>query len=535
MLATIASILTVAAYAQSELLVNTDKGYVQGHYNALGVKEWMGIPYAKPPVGNLRWEYPQEAESWSSAYQANYIAPACAQVCKLPPGNCPDFSGVSEDCLYLTVMAPHEPSKDPAGYPVFFWIHGGAYEQGMGNAALYNGTNFAQKDVVTVVINYRLGAMGFLAAENMQGNYGHMDQRLAMKWTQKNIAAFGGNPNKVTIGGQSAGGMSVGAHLIGPGSAGLFQQAIMESNPLGLPFHERDSAAENANNVFEYLNCAINDVACMRTKTMDEILDAQNNAVKLNFQNLFINFLPFAPLVEPGGEIPEQPFYGLMQGKFPRVPILQGSVLDEGLMFVDELFTKPLSEASYKGTIAATFGKSNYPEIIKAYPFDLIEGSADGRDSLNVLATDLLFYCPLRNATRGHQAVALSEPAQPVFEYKFEHVMSFDCWGPDYAFCVNEVCHGSELPFVFNVFTDGVSVDYTPNPDEIQLTTDMSNGWSNFCTHGDPNKGLEIKKQYPTYGKSSDAIIVLNEPTTEVKSHQREKYCDMWDRMGYFY
>jgi para-nitrobenzyl esterase len=166
------------------------------------------------------------------------MAPGCEQICNLPPGNCPVY-GISEDCLYLSVYSPTEPSPDPAGYPVYFWIHGGAFEQGLGDCALYNGTTYAQNNIVSVTINYRLGAFGFLASESMDGNYGLWDQQLALKWTIDNIAGFGGNPNKVTIGGQSAGAMSVGAHLTAKGSAGMFQQAVMESNPLALPFHTR--------------------------------------------------------------------------------------------------------------------------------------------------------------------------------------------------------------------------------------------------------------------------------------------------------
>lgn len=169
---------------------------------------------------------------------AAFNAPGCQQVCNLPPGNCPEY-GISEDCLYLSVWAPTEPSSDPAGYPVYFWIHGGAFEQGLGNCALYNGTTFATNNVVSVAINYRLGALGFLASESMEGNYGLWDQQLALKWTIDNIAGFGGNPKRVTIGGQSAGAMSVGAHLTAKGSVGMFQQAVMESNPLALPFHTR--------------------------------------------------------------------------------------------------------------------------------------------------------------------------------------------------------------------------------------------------------------------------------------------------------
>jgi len=274
----------------------------------------------------------------------------------------------------------------------------------------------------------------------------------------------------------------------------------------------------------------------MKTKSVEEILDAQDHAVKLNFENLFINFLPFAPLVDPAGEIPEQPFYGLMRGEFTQMKMLAGTVLDEGLMFVDELFTKPLSEASYKAIVAAVFGVKNAPAILKAYPFDLVPGSTDGRDIFNVLATDLLFYCPLRNATRGYQSVfGSSISTLPTYSYRFEHVLSFDAWGPDYPFCVGEVCHGSELCFVFNVYTDGVSVDYTPTAEEVQLTTDVSNAWSNFIAHGNPNVGLPVQKVYPEYDAAKDSIIVLNEPGTTLDTHAREKYCDMWDKMGYFW
>jgi len=361
-----------------------------------------------------------------------------------------------------------------------------------------------------------------------------MGQRLAFQWGNDKIHAFGGNKNKITIGGQSAGAMSVATHLVAPGSAGLFQAGIMESNPLGLPFHFRDTAKENADACMTYLNCAIDDVACMRGKSAEEVLDAQNNAPTLNFNNLFINFLPWSPLVEEDGEIPQQPLYAMMNGDVTQVPMLQGSVHDEGQLFVFELFTSPLSEAAYNAVILATFGAKNYPQVIRKYPFSVVPGSTDGRDALNVIGTDLLFYCPLRNVTRGYQS-KLGTKAIPTYIYKFDHVMSFDCWGPDYQFCVGYVCHGSELPFVFNVFTDGVSVSYEPNADELQLTEDLSNLWTNFITHHNPNVDLTIPVTFPNYVGLPDEIYRMEEPGTEVVNHQRDAFCDMWDRMGFFY
>eukprot|EP00286_Rhodomonas_abbreviata_P021392 CAMPEP_0181315022 /NCGR_PEP_ID=MMETSP1101-20121128/15141_1 /TAXON_ID=46948 /ORGANISM="Rhodomonas abbreviata, Strain Caron Lab Isolate" /LENGTH=538 /DNA_ID=CAMNT_0023422177 /DNA_START=17 /DNA_END=1633 /DNA_ORIENTATION=- len=515
------------------LLVDTDLGQVQGHIAYGNVREWNGIAYAQPPVGELRWEYPLSPDPSKEVFDASFMAPGCPQNCNLPPGNCPEY-GTSEDCLFLSVWAPNKPSEDPAGYPVLFWIHGGAFTQGLGDCALYNGTNFAQKDVVTVAINYRLGALGFMASESMKGNYGILDQRLAMEWTQRNIAGFGGNPAEVTIAGQSAGAMSVGAHITSPNSKGLYKQGVMESNPLGIPFHYRDSASTNAKDMMEYLDCPVDDVACMKTKSVDEILDAQSNAPTLDLDNLFINFLPFSPLCEEGGEIPEQPLYSLQEGDVDAVPMLSGSMKDEGQLFVYELFTKPIGEKAYQALLLGIFGKENYLQISRMYPFDIVEGSVDGREALNVLGTDLLFYCPLRNVTKGYEQ-ALGVKAMPTYIYHFEHVMSFDCWGPDYEFCVGWVCHGSELPFVFNVFTDGTTIFYEPTADEVQLVEDLSNIWANFLTTGDPNKGLPIPAEFPLYNGVQDTIYKMEEPGTGTETRYRDSYCDMWDKMGYFY
>lgn len=516
-----------------ELLVSTSQGNIQGMYNELGVRQWKGIPYAKPPVDDLRWEYPQQPDPLSDTYVANYNAPGCQQVCKLPPGNCPEY-GQDEDCLYLTVMAPTDPPPTDDGYPVLFWIHGGAFEQGLGNCALYNGTQFALNGVVTVVINYRLGALGFLASKSMQGNYGFMDQRMAMQWTQSNIRAFGGDPNRVTIAGQSAGSQSVSCHLTSPNSQGYFHQAIQESNPLALPYHDRKSAAKNANDIAAYMGCEDDDVACMKTKSVEEILDAQENAIKLDLRNLFINFVPFAPLVEQGGEIPDQPLYALQGGKLGSMPLLSGSLFDEGQLFVYELFTKPVSRSQYKVIVEGLFGKEAGKQVLDMYPYDTVPGSTDGRETMNIFATDLMFYCPLRNVSTSMQQYN-GNTHNPTYIYRFKHVLSFDCWGENYTFCVGSCCHGSDLPFVFNVYDDGVSVDYDPTAAEESLTRDMGNAWTNFITGGDPNYGRPIPIKYPLYDHNEDTIVILDQPGMYIDSHVRDEYCDMWDSLGYIW
>jgi len=219
------------------------------------------------------------------------------------------------------------------------------------------------------------------------------------------------------------------------------------------------------------------------------------------------------------------------------IPMLSGSMYDEGQLFVYELFTKPLGRTEYDVIIEGVFGIKASKRILNMYPFDLMNGETDGRRTLNTLATDLIFYCPLRNVTRGYQNV-IGTTEIPTYIYRFKHKMSFDCWGANYTFCLQEVCHGSELPFVFNVFTDGVSVSYTPTPEEITLARDMGSAWTNFMYSGNPNIGplmSEIPVQYPLYRSSEDMNLIIEEPGSFVQSRARDSYCDMWDSLGYFY
>lgn len=363
----------------------------------------------------------------------------------------------------------------------------------------------------------------------MDGNYGLLDQQLSMKWVQKNVAGFGGNPDDVTIGGQSAGGMSIAAHMTAPGSKNLFHKAIMESNPLGLPFHSTETSAKNAESMADYLDCPQDDVACFRTKSVDEILDAQGNSIELNLENLFINFLPFTP-VYGNDVLPMQPLVALQTGHAVDVPMLAGSVLNDAWLFVYELFTKPLGDKAYKGVVQATFGRQMRKQILDMYPPDLLEDVEDTRPVLDVLGTDLLFYCPLRNVTREMQSAKQNR----VWTYRFDHIISFDCWGPGYEFCVGVVCHGSELPFEFEVWTDGIDVSYTPTQDELTLSANTMTYWANFVRNGDPNKGEAVPQEMPEYSKANDALFLLDEPVGVV-DHAREEYCDFWDKHGFYY
>ncbi|HLH10514.1 MAG TPA: carboxylesterase family protein, partial [Methylovirgula sp.] len=230
-LAVATSAAFIPAKAASSYLVQTKEGPVEGFLGDSGVVEFLGIPYAAPPIGDLRWMPPKNHASWTKVLKATTAGPICLQVTTLGPFAGP--ANANEDCLYLNVYTPDlNPGKEPL--PVIVWIHGGANVDG--GSTDYDGTKLAARGhVIVVTINYRLGLLGFMAhpAIDAEGhpfaNYGIMDQQLALKWVQRNIAAFGGDKDNVTLGGQSAGSADTESNVVSPLSAGLFQHAIMQS------------------------------------------------------------------------------------------------------------------------------------------------------------------------------------------------------------------------------------------------------------------------------------------------------------------
>jgi para-nitrobenzyl esterase len=216
-------------------IVKTDAGYLSGT-NETDIRAYLGIPYAAPPTGYLRWRPPAAVKPWEGIRQAKEFVPACPQLVKGSSEN-QGLGNMSEDCLYLNVWAPAKSPEEKL--PVMVFIHGGAFVRGAGSLPLYNGSALARKGVVVVTLNYRLGALGFLthpelakeSPNNTSGNYGLLDQQAALRWVQNNIAAFGGDPAYVTVFGESAGAVSVISLLASPQSKGLYSQAIVESGP----------------------------------------------------------------------------------------------------------------------------------------------------------------------------------------------------------------------------------------------------------------------------------------------------------------
>ena len=235
------------------LIVNTTYGPIRGAYNN-GARMFRGIPYAAPPIGDLRWQPPSPHEGWTDVYNATSFQPGCPQICNVSKFVCPqNKSQMSESCLYMNIWTPQtqiSQSQSEEGdndnnnnndeselLPVMAWIHGGNFKCEWINGILYDGSNLANAtNIVIVSFQYRLGVLGFYydTRYNIYGNYGMMDQVFALQWIHDNIKNFGGNPNNVTIFGQSAGGESISLHLLNT-SSNLFHRAILQSAPLGLP------------------------------------------------------------------------------------------------------------------------------------------------------------------------------------------------------------------------------------------------------------------------------------------------------------
>jgi len=372
----------------------TANGAVRGLASG-AVDEFLGIPYAAPPVGALRWQPPQPAASWSGVRDATQFAPHCPQVAG-PFGE----ASTSEDCLYLNVFTPTGGGR----HPVMVWIHGGALVSGESND--YDPTALVADGVTVVTINYRLGALGFLAhpalagANGQSGDYGLMDQQAALRWVQRNIANFGGDPRNVTIFGESAGGLSVLSQVASPQARGLFQKAIAESGSYNLT-QASLASAETAGEAFATkAGCASQTAACLRSLPVSTILadqDASGYTPNINSEVL-----------------PTSIGTAFATGNFNRVPIINGTNHDEWRLFValSELEGNPVTAANYQSMISSTLSVPAAVAAIIAAQYPLTAYSSPSV-ALGAVGTDAIFACP---------ALSIDESVSrfvPTFAYEF--------------------------------------------------------------------------------------------------------------------
>jgi para-nitrobenzyl esterase len=503
----------------ADTLLTIDAGRIRGVTETSGspVRVFRGIPYGRPPVGDLRWKPPVPPLPWGGVKECSTFGPSCPKPSqKIILG----ISGPkSEDCLYLNVWtAAHAGEKKP----VMVWIHGGGFTIGSGSQATYDGLHFAADGAVEVTLNYRLGPFGFMAhpalsAESplhVSGNYGLLDQIEALRWVQRNIAAFGGDPGNVTIFGESAGSVAVGCLVASPLAKGLFQRAIMESGvPANLPRlrgdDENDSTAEPAG-IDIARSAGIDNpegstgttAAALRRLSPEQLLSTSHPRV-----GLFGAGRRMGPSVD-GYVIPRAPLDMFASGEQNNVPVILGSNADEGTLFIQQIpITRP---AGYRIAGRQLFG-AFADRVISMFP---IRSAEDVKPEIARLVTVAAFVAPARRAAR-----ALSRHENHVWLYHFTRVP------PVLREHNMGATHGVELFYVFKTIPLGVGAEDA----DIRLADKMHGAWLHFAETGNPNgKGLP---EWPPYSAATDAYFEFGEnPGAGANLLSRE--CDLFDEIS---
>ncbi|MEU8284317.1 carboxylesterase family protein [Micromonospora sp. NPDC048905] len=472
---------------RSAAVVRTDQGAVGGTVAARHLS-FQGIPYARAPLGALRWAAPQPGPVWTGVRDATRPGAACAQLQGLPM----DRASVAEDCLHLNVTTPRTAARTPR--PVMVWLHGGDFRFGRGD--VYDGQRLAADgDVVVVTVNYRLGALGFLAhpalagPDRVTGNFGVQDQQAALRWVRHNAAAFGGDPGNVTLFGQSAGATSVCAHLAAPSSAGLFHRAILQSNSCANPIQTRAEAARAAEEFAQNIGCtdAATVATCLRGR------DPGRLVATAGYPGAGVDLGP----VVDGRTLPVDPAAALAAGRLHPVPVLTGMNRDESRLVVwgmersglncpepepepepepgpgpqpgDEAESCPLTDDQYRDQVRGVFG-DRAEEVLARYPR---RGTEFPSETLGAVLTDHDYAEPIYSA-----ALAFARRV-PTYLYEFaDDDAPFFAEGPESTFPTGAY-HCAELPYLFTV---GYAEALTPA--QQRLADDMVRVWSDFARTG---------------------------------------------------
>lgn len=502
--------------ASDPSLVQTQQGTVQGVVQTT-FRSFLGIPYAAPPVGNLRWRPPQAHAPWSTILDTTTAKNSCPQIAS-PFGQ----ASTNEDCLFLNVSTPNPVTTNA---PVMVWIHGGAFVTGEGSDYNPVSTLVAQGAVV-VTINYRLGAFGFLAlpslsaedAHGSSGNYGLQDQQFALHWVHDNIQAFGGNPNNVTIFGESAGGFSVCANIASPGARGLFQRAITESGPCTFPLPTLASVESADATLAANLGCtqqvATEQTACLRALSAQQILAVQPTG--FNVGNSSGSILPFSPNID-GSVLPQSLTNALLSGLFNHVPVLEGTNQTEGRLFIalgfDLTASGPLTAAQYPAAVETLVGASAAPQVLQEYPLSQFS-SPDV--ALSAIFGDAGFSCPARAADQ------LLAGSVPTFAYEFNDTNAPMLFLPPVSFPYGAT-HTDEIQYLFQI--DGLASRLDTN--QQQLSRQMISYWVQFARNGNPNSGQTAS--WADYNAITDNFQSLVPPTPAIEfGFSHEHNCEFW-------
>ncbi|WP_244406122.1 carboxylesterase/lipase family protein [Methylocella silvestris] len=529
------------AQADNSFRVETKEGPVKGYLKTGGVAVFLGIPYAEPPVGDLRWRPPKKHAAWTDVLDAKNFGPTCAQITTL--GLFAGPANNNEDCLYLNVFSPNVDPASRTKLPVIFWIHGGGNVDGESND--YDaGKLAAEGDVVVVTINYRLNLMGFLAhpaldAEgHLFGNYGILDQQLALNWVRRNISAFGGDKNNVTVGGQSAGASNTAAQMISPLAAGLFHRAILQSGvsyfsglaPLavaeakGVAFAAAAGCGSGADSAT---------AQCLRNLPAEKV-EALSGTQTGN--GPYITYL-----VEDGQILPRSFTSSFQSGQFNQVPVMNGTVQDEAnfTLGITEYFKKPrtpFTEDDFKNLVTSTYSGNAGPggsppaypagtvnKVLARYP---LNAYASPQLAMDAVTTDV-------SACRSFYASELLASQTPVYGYEFQE-RTAPFYFPKMPGFLPLAYHTADIQFLFPLFhggPDGIAHDL--NKKQQVLADQMTGAWTNFAWTGNPNG--QGNNPWPQYkGKPGSYYLAQNIPvqtTFTGKEFAAAHKCDFWQKI----
>lgn len=468
-----ATCLSTTSYAAQGNTVDTPLGTITGVASTNG-SQFLGIPYAQPPVGELRWSSPLPIKELPDNFVADQFGPSCPQA-PSPFGE----ASISEDCLYLNVYRPQGEFPSDQKIPVMVWIHGGAFTYG--GSKLYDPTPLTDNGVIVVTINYRIGALGFMAHPSLSatsdsgvsGNYGIQDQQLALQWVQDNIANFGGDPDNVTIFGQSAGGLSSHVHLAAPGSAGLFNKAIIQSGAYLLQQPALQDWEYLGLGVAAAAGCPDQSTECLRNLPVETILANQDPGA-----------LGWLPIVD-GQTLPIDVASALYSGNFNQVPVMEGTTADEYTMFTAlsyDLLGAPITNDSYLSAITDLGFPTEAAYLISVlYPPFLYESPGA---AYSAMGTDMLFAC------NSQSSLQMLSQHVPTYGYEFNDPKAPYTTLPPVSFSYGAV-HGSEIQYIMNT-VDGGELNWS----QKMLASQMKKYWTNFAKTGNPNGKLNIWHRY---------------------------------------
>jgi para-nitrobenzyl esterase len=497
-----------ASYAGQYPTVRTDKGQVRGQAKAM-VTSFLGIPYAAPPTGDLRWRAPQPAAKWAGVRDATKFGGSCVQGSGWDPGY--EQPTLNEDCLYLNV---YRPSTQKKNLPVFVWNHGGGNVGGAGRDT--NPDKFVtREDVVYVTINYRLGAMGWLdtpaleKADSAAGNFGLLDQQAALRWVQTNVRAFGGDPGNVTLAGQSAGASNTCAQLASPSARGLFDRAIMQSG--GCSSRTVQAARQSGEQFAAALDCApgAGQVACLRQKTPAEVLAAQTKARQSG------------PVAGPAA-LPIDPLALLKAGKLTHLPVINGGVRDESQQSVFATYDyvgKPITATQLNDLIAQSY-PDGADRVRAAYPV------ADYKSPTVAWGTIQSDQRACSDQTLRDRLAANTKTY--VYEFAERNGPPFtSIWrlGTDYPFGAT---HVNDLGYLWDYL--GTALPF--NSAQVDLSDQMISYWGAFARTGVPQ--VKFAPTWPRHTSGGD-LLQFVAPSAQRVSHtaiDNEHNCSLWNQVS---